>query len=102
MTTEQTISTFQRNDVVKDRGGFVNTIAVKYVWARIFPTLFSSIFYEGKWVIMYDITCYSGVRYKYVSFDQWIKYQMWCEEGLPASNPTFCLVLENYSVRRQL
>ena len=34
--------------------------------------------------------------------DEWIKYQMWSEDGLPAKHLILCLILQNYNDRYKL
>ena len=37
-----------------------------------------------------------------MSFDSWIKYQMWREDSVSAKHPTFFLVLYNHKIQCQL
>ena len=102
MTPNQTTATFNQYEIVAERGGFVNMILTKYVWARNFPTIFEPIFYNGQWVISHDITGHHNTRDKHITFDKWIQYQMWRSDGVSANHPTFCLVLYNHKIRLQL
>ena len=61
MTPRQTTAIFQQNDVIEERGGFVNMTSTKYVWSRTFLILFPPICYKGDWIILHDINGFYSV-----------------------------------------
>ena len=97
-----TSNILQQHDVVAERGGFINMATTKYIWARAFFTVFYHIFYLGKWILPYDISGYHNSRDKHVSFDQFVKYHMWREDGVPTNHPTCCVLLYNHKIRSHL
>ncbi|KAL7526201.1 hypothetical protein ACHAXR_003700, partial [Thalassiosira sp. AJA248-18] len=100
-----TEATFQQRDVLPT-DGFVNMNTTRYAWARAFPTVFipryTSINGEMNWRIFHDWTAWEGPRDKDVDFNSWCEYQMWRSDGVPASHPTFALVLYNHKLKNSL
>ncbi|KAL7537702.1 hypothetical protein ACHAXR_008006, partial [Thalassiosira sp. AJA248-18] len=100
-----TEATFQQRDVLPT-DGFVNMNTTRYAWARAFPTVFipryASINGEMCWRIFHDWTAWEGPRDKDVDFNSWCEYQMWRSDGVPASHPTFALVLYNHKLKNSL
>ena len=88
-TPNQTTANLQQFDVVAERGGFVDMVNTRYLWSRIFPTLFPLIYYNNEGVIHHDMPGYHNARDKHIVFDKWIHYQMWREDGLLSDPPTF-------------
>ena len=74
----------------------------EYVWARTFPSLFIPIYVNGKWVIRHDYTGTSFIRDYEITFNEWAEYQMWRSDGMPASHPTFSIVVYNHKIRHLL
>ena len=56
----------------------------------------------SKWAIHHDISGYHEARDCYVTFDQWITYQIGRDDGVPAQHPTLCLVLYTHNICSQL
>ena len=102
MTPNQTTAYLQHFDVVEERERFIDTVNTGYVWSRTFPTLFCPTYYNNEWVIHHDISWYHNARDKHITFDKWIKYQIWREDRLPSKQPTFCRVMYNHKIRSQL
>ena len=85
---------------------FTNMNTTPYAWARAFPTVFMPVYThfkgEMRWVILNDITGSHRLREKLVSIQKWYNYTMWKSDGLPASHPTFLLVLYNHKMQNSL
>ena len=100
-------ATFQQPDVLDTSNGFVNMNKTPYAWARAFPTVFIPTYQQSSsgawsWVIQHDITGHCGAREKSVSVSKWYEYMMWRSDGIPASHPTFSLVLYNHKLKNSL
>ena len=103
----QETATFQQPDVLDTSNGFANMNKTPYAWARAFPTVFIPIYKQSSngawsWVIQHDITGHCGAREKSVSICKWYEYMMWRSDGIPASHPTFSLVLYNHKLKNSL
>ena len=96
---------FNQTDVLR-LGDFANMNMTLYSWSRAFPSIFIPIYtyFNGqfRWIINGDITGFSGIRDKSVKQIQWQEYLMWRSDGIPASHPTFSLVLYNHKIRDSL
>ena len=77
-----------------------------YAWARAFPTVFipSYVEFNGKyqWMIFNDITGFPYPREKAASINKWYEHLMWRSDGIPASHPTFSIVLYNHKIKSSL
>lgn len=98
--------TFAQQAILPRTSDFVNMNKTPYVWARAFPTVFIPVYtnWRGqmKWVIFNDITGSDGMREKDVPIQKWYNYTMWRSDGIPASHPTFSLILYNHKMRNSL
>ena len=92
---------FDHDDICKNNE-FVDMDDTEYVWARTFPSLFIPIYVNGKWVIRHDYTGTSFIRDYEITFNEWAEYQMWRSDGMPASHPTFSIVVYNHKIRHLL
>ena len=92
---------FDHDDVYKNNE-FVDMNNTEYVWARTFPSLFIPIYINGDWVIRHDYTGTSTIRDFEITFNEWAEYQMWRSDGMPASHPTFSIVIYNHKLRHLL
>ena len=101
---KQTV-TFEQPNVLPTKG-FANMTKTPYAWARAFPTVFIPCYIEFKgeyqWIILNDITGFPYPQEKPVSINKWYEYQMWRSDGIPASHPTFSIVLYNHKVKSSL
>lgn len=98
---------FKQADMFNYDDGFVDMNKTKYAWARAFPTVFIPAYIQTdentwEWVILHDITGWKTARDKALTFSQWSNYLMWRSDGVPASHPTFALVLRNHKIKCQL
>ena len=97
--------TFEQPTVLPTKG-FANMSKTPYEWARAFPTVFIPRYIEFKgkyqWIILNDITGFPYPQEKPVSINKWYEYQMWRSDGIPASHPTFSIVLYNHEVKSSL
>lgn len=100
-----TTATFQQPDVLPTNG-FADMNKTPYAWARAFPTVFIPTYVEVNgqlgWYIFHDITGWIGARDKPIKMTDWYQYMMWRSDGVPASHPTFSLVLYNHKVKCQV
>ena len=86
--------------------GFADMTKTPYAWARAFPTVFIPHYIEfnGKheWIILNDVTGFPYTREKSLSINKWYEHQMWRSDGVPASHPTFSIVLYNHKIKSSL
>lgn len=98
-------ATFDKPTVLPTQG-FANMTKTPYAWARAFPTVFipHHIEFNGEnqWIILNDVTGFPYPQEKSLSINKWYKQQIWCSDGIPASYPTFSIILYNHKIRSSL
>ena len=106
MSDGNTRATYQHNTVLSTEG-FVNMRQTPYSWSRAFPTVFVPDYIEvapgeWQWVILNDITGFHTNHDRNLTFEEWHRHLMWRSDGIPASHPTFSLVVYNEKLRNGL
>ena len=101
LTPNETTGIIDQDDAIP-LTEYVDMNKTPFSWARAFPTVFPPEYINGKWIIRHDITGSVSIRERNVNQNDWMEYLMWRSDGVPASHPTFSLVLYNHKIRNQL